>query len=84
MPADGVGFTYVEARSAEILEDGAIRIVGSSYYPAVEDRADGDENVTAVVKPHVYNGKNTWSLVEIHAREKPMPEPDDCEGDDGC
>ncbi len=71
---DGEQTPYVYATSAKVLDNGNIEIKGSSYYPDAEEKADDNINVTAVIKPHVWNGKKTWSLVSIQMTDKPFPE----------
>lgn len=73
-PADGEMAMYVYVTSAIMNADGDIEITGSSYYPDAEEQADGDLNVKAVIRPHVYNGKDTWSLVNLSVRDKPFPD----------
>ena len=74
MPAgDGEETPYVKVVTAKKQNDGTILITGSSYYPEVEE-ADSNVNVRAVVRPYVWNGKNTWSLVSLDMDPKPYPD----------
>ncbi len=72
--ADGEQTPYVQVVSAKKQDDGTILVKGSSYYPDAEEKADGNVNVTAVIRPYKWNGKNTWSLVSMDMDPKPFPD----------
>lgn len=75
MPAgDGEQTPNVKVVSAKKQDDGTILVRGSSFYPDAEEDADDNINVKAVIRPYVWNGKNTWSLVKMEMDEKPFPD----------
>lgn len=74
MPAaSGEQTPHVKAVSAQMMDDGTILVRGSSYYPDAETYADDNINVKAVIRPYVWNGNSTWSLVKLEMEEKPFP-----------
>lgn len=72
--ADGEQHPAVKVVSADRQEDGTILVKGSSYYPDSEEDADDNINVKAVIKPYVWNGKDTWSLVSMNMEPKAFPD----------
>lgn len=72
--ADGEQTPYVYVTEAYSMDDGSIRVKGSSYYPDAEEKADDTINVRAVIMPHEYNGKATWYLLSLEVDPKPFPD----------
>jgi len=66
--ADGEATYYAAVRKAERTGDGLVRMSGTVYN--AEDEKDVLGTFTAVARPHEWNGKKTWALLELKTTVK--------------
>ena len=64
-PADGEMLRQVEVLEAVPQDDGSIMVKGSTYIPDMGETPSNTPDLTAVIKPHTWNNKETWSLISI-------------------
>lgn len=64
-PADGEMVRHVEVLEAVPQDDGTILVKGSTYFPDMDETPSKNADLTAVIKPHTWNNKETWSLISI-------------------
>lgn len=64
-PADGEMVRQVEVLEAVPQDDGTILVKGSTYIPDMDETPSNTPDLTAVIKPHTWNNKETWSLISI-------------------
>ncbi len=66
--ADGEAVYYAVVNDAKIAKDGLVHMGGDICN--AEDKEDILGTFTAIAKPHTWNGKKTWALVELRTTVK--------------
>ena len=66
--ADGEATYYAAVKKAVRTGDGLVRMSGDIYN--AEDEKDVLGTFTAVARPHAWNGKKTWALLELKTTVK--------------
>ena len=64
--ADGEAVHHAAVTKAETGKDGLVHMSGEVYN--AEDRKDVLGTFTALARPHTWNGKKTWALVELNTK----------------
>ncbi len=60
--ADGEAVHYARVNKAQTLSNGQIRMNGVIYNPDTEEILG---NFTALARPHTWNGKATWAIINM-------------------
>jgi len=65
---DGEGRYYADVKEVFKRDDGTLRMTGEIYY--AEDETDRPSTFEAIVKPHKWDGKDTWAILSLTTTDK--------------